>query len=272
MSVCLTMDLHHDTLRTRDQRCSPLREIEVARTFLPLLEARSIPATVFVTGRAVEEEWEDLAPIASHPLVELGGHTYDAFEPAWLHRLCLHALGSYPGTWAMEQRSVRRTLARLRERTEENVTLWRNHMYMRGPNTDAILAAEGVRLVSDGVRASAMGPTPTAEGLWAFPLNVVPDHEHLLHGARTPEEVTRWARDVGFGDDFGGLSWGVEEWADRAIRCIDDNEARGATSNVLIHPICMYVADGFVAVRRVLDRIADAGAIPLSESLERATS
>jgi len=272
MSVCLTMDLHHDSLRTDDQLACPISEIEVAGLFVELLEERSICATAFVTGRAVEEEWDTLAPIARHPLIELGGHTYDAFERDWLHRLCLHALGSYPGTVAMERRSIRRTVDAIVERTGQRITLWRNHMYMGGRNTHALLASEGFRLVSDGVQRSAEGPVRTASGVLSFPLNVVPDHEHLLHANRTPEEVCRWARECRFADDFGAVSWGAPEWARRAVACIDDNERRGVVSNVLIHPICMYLADGFDAVRTVLDRISSAGSVHLSTTTPRALS
>lgn len=254
--IVLTGDLHHQALGTANQAWCPLSELEVARRYLDLLAEVDVKVTFFVSGRCFDDQWDELAPIAEHPLVELGGHNYDCFTPTWLHRVTNKLVGSYPGTPSMIRRDVRRTRAAAARRTGQRLRVWRNHMYMHGPFMDRVLAEEGIELVSDGVKARAFGPTRSASGLASFPINVIPDHEHLIHAERDPESIARWVRRYGWSDDFGSESYDIETWVDLAIAQIRANEARGAISNVLVHPITMYLADGFVGLERLLGEIA----------------
>jgi len=48
------------------------------------------------------------------------------------------------------------------------------------------------------------------------------------------------------------------------------NEARGAVSNLIIHPITMYLCDEFRGFERILDFIGRHESAHLSEALERA--
>src|SRR4029078_10350992 len=126
-------------------------------------------------------------------------------------------------------------------------------MYMHGPGTERVLASCGIRLCSDGVRAAAMGPEWHPAGLYNFPLHVIPDHEHIYHAERTPAWVERWVRRYHWSDDFGPGSYPVEQWADIVLDNLVRNEERGAVSNMLIHPITLYLADGFKSFARILD-------------------
>ena len=86
-----------------------------------------------------------------------------------------------------------------------------------------------------------------------FPINVIPDHEHLLHAERTPEWVEWWIRRYNWSDDFGPNSYDVEEWTDIVLDGLRENEARGAVSNVIIHPITLYLCDRFRSFQRILE-------------------
>jgi len=263
--ICLTGDLHHASLGTGNQRACPLTEIQVARRYLALLEEARVKVTFFVSGRSFLEEWADLARVCEHPLVEIGGHNFDCFKPAAPHRIWKKIGGCYNGPGWLQRRDSSRTLDIIEERTGRRPILWRNHMYMHGPGTERVLASCGIRLCSDGVRAAAMGPEWHPAGLYNFPLNVIPDHEHIYHAERTPAWVERWVRRYQWSDDFGPGSYPVEQWADIVLDNLVRNEERGAVSNMLIHPITLYLADGFKSFARILDFLARHQTVHMSD-------
>ena len=263
--ICLTGDLHHASLGTENQRHCDITEIQVARRYLDMLNEAGVKVTFFVSGRAFDEEWDDLRPLCESPLVELGGHNYSCLEPALWHRFWNKAIGSYNGPRWLQRRDVRLTQEAARRRTGRTLRLWRNHMYMHGPHTEEVLADCGVELCSDGVRRAATGPERHPSGIWNFPLNVIPDHEHLYHAERTPEWVERWVKRYSWSDDFGPESYPVEEWTDIVLDNLRANEERGAVSNMIIHPITLYLCDGFRSFRRILDVLSSRPTLHLSE-------
>jgi peptidoglycan/xylan/chitin deacetylase (PgdA/CDA1 family) len=268
--IVLTGDLHHSGLGTGNQRHADRSEIEIAATYLRLLEEAGVKVTFFVSGLSFEEDWEYLKPICESPLVEVGGHNYSCFTPVIWHRLWNRATGSYPGPAWYERRDVLRSKSIIRRFTGRNIELWRNHMYLRGPHTDRILSDCGIRACSDGVRADAMGPELSPSGIVRFPLNVIPDHEHLYHAERTPEWVQGRVQRYGWSDDNGSKSYYVEEWTEIVLDCLRSNEERGAISNMLIHPITLYLCDEFKSFGRILEFLASRETVHMSEAIERA--
>jgi hypothetical protein len=268
--ICLTGDIHHATLGTGNQAHCDLSEVQVAREYLGLLSEADIKVTFFVSGRTFDEEWVDLQPICDHPLVEIGGHNYSCFKPEWWHRFWNKAIGSYNGPRWYQRWDADRTKRAIRRRTGRDIELWRNHMYMHGPNTEEVLHQCGMTLCSDGVCRAARGPTLHPAGIYNFPLNVIPDHEHLYHAERTPEWVDRWVKRYNWSDDFGPNSYYVEEWTDIVIECLEENERRGAISNMIIHPITLYLCDRFRSLHRILDYLAAHETVHLSEALAKA--
>lgn len=261
--ICLTGDIHHQSLDTGNQRHCELTEVEVARRFVGLLRERQLPVTFFVSGRTFDTQWDELAPIVADDLVEIGGHNYGCFTPALVSRVWKKIDGSYAGPRWMEERDVDRTIDAIRRKTGRRIELWRNHMYMHGPRTDAILASRGILACSDVVSATARGPRWTEHGLIHVPINVLPDHEHLYHAERTPEWVAHWQQRYRWRDDFGPESYRIEEWTERVIAQLTANEAAGKVSTMIIHPITMWLCDRFASVRRILDVVASHGAAHL---------
>lgn len=271
--ICLTGDLHHQSLGTGNQAHCELSEIEVAQRFVRLLEEAKVKVTFFVTGRAFEEQPGELRPIVESPLVELGGHTYDCFTPALFHRVWKKIDGSYNGPAFVQRRDAQRTIDVIRRRTGRTVTLWRNHMYMHGPHTERVLSDVGIRLCSDGVERAAAGPTQDpATGLYRFPINVIPDHEHLYHAERTREWVAAWQRRYRWSDDFGSASYEVGEWTELVLEGLRQNEARGAISNMIIHPITMWLCDRFRSFERILGYLESREVIHLGETIPSVTA
>jgi len=253
--ICLTGDLHHMSLKTGNQEHCDITEIQVARRYLRMLEEANVKVTFFMTGKAVAEEWDDLKPICEHPLVEVGGHTYYCFKPELLHRISKKLLGSYNGPAWYQRWDIARTARIIRERSGAHIASWRNHMYMHGPHTEAALNACGMRICSDGVRKNSTGPERHSSGILNFPLNVMPDHEHLYHAERTPEWVAQWVERYHWADDYGSDSYYIEEWTDRVLEELKRHEEEGILSNMLIHPITLYLCDRLKSFERILEFI-----------------
>jgi hypothetical protein len=254
--ICLTLDVHHQSLGTPNQAASDITEAEAARRLVTMTRRAGVPVTLFVSGRALLEDWETLEEVCLGPGVEVGGHTFECFEPSLLHRGWKKLTGNYNGPRWYESRDVARTVALIEARTGTPPRCWRNHMYMRGANTDAVLAEHGIALCSDGVHREGRGPVPGGAGMLHFPLNVIPDHEHLYHAERTPAWVEWWVRRYDWADDYGGRSYFVHEWVELVLADLERNARRGAVSNLLIHPITMYLCDGFHAFQRILEYLA----------------
>lgn len=263
--ICLTGDLHHMTLRTGNQAHCDITEIQVAKKFLRLLDDANVKMTMFVSGRSFLEEWTDLRPICQSPLVELGGHNYNCFTPQLWHRFWNKVCGSYNGPAWYQTWEVQKTIKIIENKTGQRIKSWRNHMYMHGPYTERVLSNCGIDVCSDGVSRASNGPQWDERGVFNFPLNVMPDHEHLFHAERTPEWVDWWVKRYGWSDDYGSESYYVEDWADRVIDELQAHERDGVVSNMIIHPITMYLCDKFKAFERILDYIASRETVHVSE-------
>ena len=240
--------------------------MQVAQRYLKMLEEAGVKVTFFITGRAFEEEWADVKPIAEHPLVEVGGHTFYCFTPALWHRACKKLLGNYNGPGWYQRWDINKTKHVIQKRSGKTIACWRNHMYMHGPNTEKCLWDCGIKVCSDGVKRFSNGPELHPTGLLNFPINVMPDHEHLYHAERTPEWVQWWVNRYNWSDDYGSASYHVEEWIDRVIEEVDQHEKSGVLSNILIHPITLYLCDRFKTFERLLERMSRCESVHMSEA------
>lgn len=265
--ISLTADLHHSSLNTGNQQHCDRTELQVAGQFARMIEEANVKATFFISGKCFHEEWEDVRPIVENPMAEVGGHNWDCFEPELWHRICKKALGSYNGPAWYQKRDVDRTRRIIREKTGRDAVVWRNHMYMHGRFTDTVLAQSGVRICSDGVRRDATGPELLPSGLYNFPINIIPDHEHLYHAERTPEWVEWWVQRYNWSDDFGSASYHIEEWTEIVLDGLRANEERGVISNMIIHPITMDLCDGFRSFERILDYLSRRETVHLTETI-----
>ena len=263
--ICLTGDIHHMSLGTGNQRASDITEIRAAQRYLRMLEEAQVRVTFFVTGKLADEEEAETRVVTDHPLVEVGGHGYTCFQPALPHRVWKKLTGSYNGPRWFQLWDTRRTIDAIWRRLGHRVRAWRNHMYMHGPYTEDVLLECGIELCSDGVDRTCVGPRWHASGLAEFPLNIIPDHEHLYHAERTPRRVAALQARYHWSDDFGSRSYYIEEWTDMVIEQLRANEERGVISNLIIHPITMYLCDDFRGFSRILSFIAQCQTAHLSE-------
>ncbi len=254
--IVLSADIHHSSLGTGNQAHSDLSEVQTALDFAQLLSEYGVKATYFISGKAFLEEGPALVPIVNNPLIEIGGHNWDCFEPQLWHRFWNKALGSYNGPAWYQKRDLEKTIQIIEAQTGRRITSWRNHMYKHGPYTEALLKEAGILICSDGVRKDSNGPELHPTGIYNFPLNIIPDHEHLYHAERTPEWVDQWVKRYHWSDDFGSESYSIEVWTDMVLEQLKANEARGVISNLILHPITMYLCDQYASAQRILAYIA----------------
>lgn len=266
--ICLTGDIHHSSLKTGNQQHCEISEIQVAQRYLKLLEKAKVKVTFFITGKSFAEEWQDLKPICESPFVELGGHTYYCFVPSIWHRIWNKLIGSYNGPKWYQKWDIQKTVNIIKGKTGKKINVWRNHMYMHGPYTEEILSECDIRICSDGVEKDSNGLQKYPSGIYNFPLNIIPDHEHLIHAERTPEWIEKWQKRYNWSDDFGPDSYYVEEWAEIVLEGLKENEKKGIISNMIIHPITLYLCDKFNTFKKILDYISSCKTVFMSEVYE----
>jgi peptidoglycan/xylan/chitin deacetylase (PgdA/CDA1 family) len=254
--ICLTGDVHHSSLRINDQQHigdPQLTEIRIAQQYVKLLEKHGVKATLYICGRCFTEEWDDLAPVVASPLVEVGGHMFNARFP----RECFDAYGEQTGLWNgprwYQDWDIRRNVEVVREKTGRQIVSWRAHSYKVDRNTYELMAAHGLKLTSDTVEKDNLWPRRIEAGIISHPMNVIPDHDHLYHAHRTREYVER-INAQGYGaDEFGAVSYSIEDWGDLALRQAAAIDDQGGVATVLCHPICMWLADRFKTFEHLLE-------------------
>ena len=145
----------------------------------------------------------------------------------------------------------------MRERLGYDLVSWRAHSYKVDANTYELLASHGLRLVSDDVEPDTVWPKHIEHGLVSHPMNTVPDHDHLYHAHRT-ESYVEEANRKGYGaDDFGAVSYTIEDWGELVTDQALAIDRQGGVATILAHPLCMHLADEFSVFERILERLAD---------------
>ena len=265
--IYLSADIHHASLRTGNQAHCDISELGTAKLFLKRIEQAQVKVTCFITGRCFVEEWADTRVLCKSDWVEIGGHTWSGFTPQIWHRICNKLLGSYNGPHWYQYLDTLGTIKIIESKTGKRISCWRNHMYMHGPHTDRVLSKLGIKLCSDGVKRNNFQPLESKHGVYNFPINIIPDHEHLYHAERTPEWVEHWQKRYSWSDDFGSESYYIREWTERVLSQLKSCEAQGLDANLLIHPITMYLCDKFQCFDKILDYISTQETAWLSDSI-----
>lgn len=249
MTVCLTGDVHHMSLDTRDQPYMDRTELDAAVEYADIAGSYDVPVTLFLTGKAVAEEPAAVDRLAAMDHVELGGHNYYAFDTL-VHKASRGLFGSWNGPRPFQGWEINRTIDALAGHGVD-VTAWRDHAYRHDDNTASLLADRGITHFSD-----AVGPDEivrTEQGLTVVPINTPPDHEHVYHAFRTEEFVA----ESDFEGSFGTESRSVDEWLSWVREAIDDALAAGQPATVLAHPSCMDIADGLESFEFLCATVAE---------------
>ena len=255
--ICLTGDVHHMSLCTKESKYLPagMTEVQVAQRYVQLLGQHGVKATLYVTGMCYVAERRELEPVVQSPLVEVGGHSFWARQPRKLFDWYGRRTGNWNGPRWLQAWDIRRNIAVCERMTGTRPVSWRAHSYKVDPNTYPLLAQQGVRCVSDAIEAATLHPRVIKAGVISHPLNVIPDHDHLYHAHRTPEFVAD-ANRRGYGaDDFGAVSYSIQDWGELVVAQAEAIDAQGGLATILAHPICMFIADEFRTFARLLERL-----------------
>ncbi|ROS01513.1 polysaccharide deacetylase [Sinobacterium caligoides] len=254
--ICLTTDVHHAGLKTGNQQHAYHSECRIAAAYAQRLQEVGVKATFFFTGRCFHDEWADIRSICQSPLVEIAGHNYSALTPVWWHRICQKLCNSYNGPQWYQRRDAMRTIEIIERYTGYRIESWRNHMYMHGPHTEQVLADCGLKSCCDGVSRQGRGMYWQREGIYNFPINIMPDHEHLYHAERTEQWVEQWQQRYQWRDDYGTESYYIDEWTDKVLEELSMREANGELSHLIIHPITLHLCDRLKRFEDILAFIA----------------
>jgi hypothetical protein len=140
---------------------------------------------------------------------------------------------------------------------------------MHGPYTEELLIKNGINVCCDGVDKCSQDFQQHNSGLLNFPLNIIPDHEHLYHAERTPEWVNNWVKRYNWSDDYGPDSYYFDDWFEIFKHEILTREAQGVISHLIIHPITIYLCRGSESLRKVADFLANFDSIFVNELVDQ---
>jgi len=263
MTVCITGDVHHMSLGTRDQEYMDRTEVEVAIEYAEIAAEHDVPVTLFCTGKCAVEEPDRIRELAAMENVEIGGHNFYAFDTpvhkGWraLEKLTGGRVGSWNGPWRFQSWEIGKTIAAFEELGIE-ITSWRDHAYRHDRHTAALLADRGITHLSD-----AVGPDKRVrgeDGLTVVPINTPPDHEHVYHAFRQSDsEAVRT-----FEGPFGAESMNPADWAEWVLEHVDSIRD---IATILGHPACLWLADEFETFADLCKAVQDRESIPVSAVL-----
>jgi len=265
MPICLTGDVHHQSLQTEDQCALDGREPQVAVEYAEIVEKYSLSATLFVTGRTVDEDPRSVQQISRFEGIEIGGHNYGAFTiPAfpWSGKLFTgyrRLTGNNCPRW-FQNWGIKKTIRRLENVTQQKVVSWRDHAFHRDDHTYDLLTAAGIQYVSD--ERSPMRERPykvqTSNGpITEVPVNVPPDHDHVQHGTFTPPN--------GWSDPFSGDTYSGGKWLSKVRNTVERIDAQDGIVTLLAHPACMALVDDFDLFERLCDELSKYETVSMQE-------
>lgn len=264
MTVCITGDVHHMSLDTRDQEYLDRTELEVALEYASVADRYDVPVTLFCTGKCGAEEPERVRRLTAMDHVEVGGHNYYAFDTpvhkVWraVEKVTNGLVGSWNGPRLFQTWEIMKTVTTL-EAVGAEVQSWRDHAYRHDERTPWLLSDQGITHFSD-----AVGPRQQVRreaGLCIVPVNTPPDHEHVYHAFRTPEFVA----DSGFEGPFGRESVTIDAWVDWTLDTAEDLLTDSGVATVLAHPACMDLADDLDGFERLCREVSDHELVQVSE-------
>ncbi len=234
--ICLTGDVHQRSYQGTDTPFSPYSEVELSIKYANIAATFGLRITIFVTGKACLEEPLAVRKLAQQPHCEIGGHTFAAFRDPW-SRIYRKVYRTPWGRESHQMKDIAKTIESIKAVTGNRIATWRNHSYIQSEETPRLLHEAGIEWISDEVNSMKHSWEKRYQQLKSLPINVPPDHEHLLHGKYRMERCKPIKL-------VGRVSIG--EWAEQVKRKVQTISHQGGIATILAHPLCMEVADGMV--------------------------
>ncbi|HEC91812.1 MAG TPA: hypothetical protein ENI51_02285 [Candidatus Atribacteria bacterium] len=262
--ICLTGDVHHYTVDTPELRFLSSTLSEATLTYVDIAMHYNIKLTLFFTGKSIEEDYNSYKNLFNEENIEIGGHTYNMLRKTWVEKIMAKLFNSRYGSFFYQKKDIHKTINVIKQATNKDVYAWRTHSYKSDWITYRILKNTSVKIVSDEKSNNKILPEKLKNGLVSFPINVMPDHEHLYHGERTITHVANLKWD---GDAFGRQSFTADEWLLIVRKQIDKILRCGGVATLLVHPQCMDVVDRFKTFKKLCEFISKFNSVTLSEAL-----
>ncbi len=254
--ICLTADVHH-FLGTPGQLMYKDSESKLAKKYLEIAKKYNLKVTLFITGKAFKEDKEDIKKILNFSNMEIGGHTWSAFRPIWIHKIFKLLTGSVYGPCFYQKSDIRKTLFIIEEKTGARPVSWRTHAYESDENTLKILEREGIKIVSDELSVTDYWPKKmNSSDVISLPINVMPDHEHVYYG---PERRMRKQMNLKKVDVFTNKAYSIDRYFDIIKSQIVKINKAGGVATLLLHPQCMWLSDKFRTFEKICRFIAENG-------------
>ena len=265
--VCLTGDVHHMSLKTRDQSFLRRTEANAAEIYAKICEKNGIQATLFLTGKLISQEKKTTNTLAEMDHLELGGHGFDGFQPRIFYKLSYRLLGRKNGPRIWQRQQVGKTLRLLESLKGDRVLSWRNHALRHDINTPEILREFGIEFWSDIVKREEFAPY-YASGLVCVPINTIMDHDTMVHGRQTKKSMAVAAQQ---GKIAKRDICSPEEWLNKVLCDVDAITQKGGVATILAHPACMEIANGFETFKTLCNELKALNCLKMG-SLPRPTT
>ena len=239
--ICLTGDIHHNALKTEDQKYLKGNEVEAALKAAKITQYYGLKYTLFCTGQCVVENSKLLKEITQMENIEIGGHNYYAFKYKLPFKIYKKLSGLSNGPYWFQKLEIKKTLDILNKISGENICSWRDHTYRHDRNTRNILRKFNIKYFSD-ILCGKFGQPRLNNGIIDVPINTIPDHDYVYHGPRSPGT---FEEKVLLQSPFQTKALHKEEWLEKLQMQVATIESFGGIATILVHPACMEIVDDF---------------------------
>jgi len=247
--IYLTGDVHHLYPGNLEQKYSDESEVQLALEYADIANKCGLKATLYCTGKTVLQEPDKMRELASRANIELGGHTYSAFEsiPREIKYLMGKIWGCSYGPRFMQERDISKTIESLKKISVE-ISSWRTHAFSSNLVTQYLLVEKGIKVFSDDINRKQKKPYKK-NNLIHLPINTIVDHDSLLHA-----HVSEGPGPVGSPNNPGGLSAG--EYLRVLTKQVEEIQGQNGDAVLLCHPLCMHTLDGFKTFKLLCDLLS----------------
>jgi len=251
--IFLTGDVHEMTKGAWDQRRLPQgwTEVRVCENYLEVANSHFIHPTLFFSACAVENEIDFIRSLLTRYTFEIGGHDISMNSHRVARGLSRRILHLANGPYWLQKMDMSATIKCILSKLNVSIASWRNHAYRMDRNTYKIAKEFGITCVSNKVNGLD-SRICEVNGIIEAPINTLPDHESLRHGAHAKEAICNSA----------------EEWVDRILLQVEYHEAHSIHSVILAHPLCMFIEDRFQAFARLCKAIGPKSTATLRDCSE----
>jgi hypothetical protein len=255
-SVVLTGDVHQTDFRiSKEQGLYDGTESLAAVEYSNIVREFGLRATLFYSGLTFVESQSHVEIVANNPAIEIGGHTYNCYQPKLIYKLWGRLTGDGNGPYIVQKYDIKKTV-QAAFNLGINLKSWRNHSYRFDRYTDQLLFDNGFTHVSNDVNPKSKiycSPSVLNGKLIRVGVNVWPDHEHLVHGNVTVNSI--YKRNL-VRSGFQNVVFEPDQWVDAVISMTEQHLNAGRNAIILVHPGCMKTLGNWELFRQLCGRLA----------------